>query len=101
MGSERTDLQRLYRQLEVIYRAGGRCEMKNVIEWAIDINVVCHIVVNKLKIRQPQQVRDVLHRAGAKIIHADDLVALRDEAVAKMATEKSGSAGDKCSWHSD
>jgi hypothetical protein len=42
-----------------------------------------------------QQMRDIGLRAGKKIIDAQDVLALRDQAVAQMRTKKTGASGDE------
>src|SRR5581483_4198468 len=99
MSSQRTDLQCLDRQLQVIDRACRRSKMQEVVELAFDINIFGDVIMDKPKIRQTDEVGNILHRASRKVVHADDIVAFRDEPFAKMASKKSGAAGNKSTWH--
>jgi hypothetical protein len=40
-------------------------------------------------------VRDVAHVPREEVVHRDDLVALSEQAVAEVAPEEAGSAGDQ------
>ena len=42
-----------------------------------------------------EQMLDVAPRAGEEIVEADDLRALRQQALAEMRAEKAGAAGDQ------
>jgi hypothetical protein len=54
-----------------------------------------HVLLDELEVRAPQQVRDVVRRPGGEVVHPDDLVPLREEAVAEVGAEKAGRAGDE------
>jgi hypothetical protein len=60
-----------------------------------------NIVVIKLEVLVWKQMFDVFQITGNKVIHADDMIALFDESVAQMRTKKSGSTGDKYSFHTN
>jgi hypothetical protein len=46
------------------------------------------------------EVRDVVLVAGEEIVDAEDVVALRQQAFAKMRTQEAGPSGDQDSFHS-
>ena len=50
---------------------------------------------HKAEMRMGEKVLDVLLAAGDEIVEADDIVALGQEAVAKVGTEKTRAAGDQ------
>jgi hypothetical protein len=54
-----------------------------------------HVVFDKEKAIVAGQVSDVADAAGAKVVHGDDLMALAQEAVAKMRTNKACSTSDQ------
>ena len=92
--AERTDLQRLDRDFQIINRAGGRGEMPDVIHRPIQENKFGDVLLDEFEIRVAAQVRDVVHRARDEIINADDLVPARQQQVAQMRAKKSRAAGD-------
>ncbi len=53
------------------------------------------IVPDELELRVPEQVGDVLGRAGDEVIDRDDLVALGEEPIAEVRPDEPGSAGDE------
>ena len=57
------------------------------------INSVTSCWMN-LKFGLPPRCDDVVHRAGDKIVEADDLVAARQQQVGQVRAEKTGGAGD-------
>jgi len=52
-------------------------------------------VAHQLKARVTQQVRDVGFAAGEEVVYAQNVVAIVNEAVAKVRTKETGAAGDK------
>ena len=71
-----------------------RCGAGEIVD-LIDLkkNRMHHIVTNEFKIRVRQKMNDVVFLAGEKIIEADDIVALGDEAIAKVRAQKARAAG--------
>jgi hypothetical protein len=49
----------------------------------------------KLEVLLTKQVLDVLERPGNEVVHGNDVVAFGQEAVAQMAAQEAGSAGDE------
>ena len=92
--AQRTDLQRLDRQLEVINRAGRRGEMPDVIDRAVQEDELGHVLLDEFEIPIAAQVGDVVHAAGDEVVDADDLVAARQQQVGQMGAEEAGRAGD-------
>lgn len=54
-----------------------------------------HVVAYKLEVRVPHEVGDVELSAREEIVDRHDFVAVLEQAVAEMRTEKSGAAGDE------
>jgi hypothetical protein len=52
-------------------------------------------VFDKMKALVSGQVGDVIHTAGAQIVHSDDLVAISHQVIAEMGPDEPGSAGDE------
>ena len=95
MRAERADFERGDRQFQVIDRAGGRSEMKNVIEFFFrQENETRDVVFDEGEILVAGEVFDVLEIAGDKIIDRDDAMPFRQEPVGQMRTEKTRAAGD-------
>ena len=92
--AERTDLERLDRQLEIIDRAGRRGEVENIVHRAGEIDELRHIMLDELKSRVAREMRDIIGIARDEVVDGDDAVALGEEAVGKMGAEKAGAAGD-------
>jgi hypothetical protein len=101
MGAERPDLQRLDRQLEVIDRAGRRGEVENDVDIARDIEVLGHILLDEAVVRIAFEVVEVGGIARDEIVDADDPVALGQQAVGQVTSQKPGAAGDNCGFHED
>ena len=76
---------------QVVDGAGGRSEVKNVIDLA-EVKRPAHILFPKLETRLVTQVGDVLQAAGKKIVGADHGVILCQQRIAKMRAEKPGPA---------
>ena len=93
MRAERTDLQRLDRQLGIIDGAGRRSEMPDEIHRATQINKFGNILANEPEIRIPSEMRDVIHAAGDQIVDGDDAVAAREKQINQMRSQKAGAAG--------
>src|SRR5262249_13410760 len=91
-------LQGLDGYLQVIDRAGRRCEMQDIVQRARNMNELGDIVVVKLKLRQREQVLDVAHVARNQVVHADDMESFLDKPVAQVRTEETGRAGNKHSF---
>jgi hypothetical protein len=56
-------------------------------------------MTHELKILVVEQMGDVRLPTGEKVVHANDIMAVVEEAFAKVRTEKTGSAGDEDAFH--
>jgi len=84
VGTERTDLQGLDRYLQEINRASRRREMENVIDRAVHIDVVRHIVFEEQEPLVPHQVCYVVGGAGGQVVKRNDVTSFLDKPVTKM-----------------
>ena len=92
--AERTDLERLNRQFQIINRAGGRREVPDVIHRLVEKEEFGDVLLDEFEVRVAGQMGNIVHRAGDKIVNADDLVAARQEQIGQVRTQKPGGAGD-------
>lgn len=60
--------------------------MKNVIDTRRDMDKICNIELDKLKILPAKKVLNIFEPAGKEVIEADDFNILADEAVAKVGS---------------
>src|SRR5438270_13735390 len=88
MGAQRPDLQGLNRQLEIVNRAGGRCEMPHVIHRNIEKNELRHILLNEPEVSVASEMRDVIHAPGYEIINPDYFMTALKQIVGQMGAEK-------------
>jgi hypothetical protein len=92
MRAQRADLQRLNRQLKVIYRGCGRREVQDGIQIALNENIVCDIVLDVAEAFVAGQVRDIIGAAGDQVIHRDNRVPFGEEAFAEVRAKKARAA---------
>ena len=69
--------------------------MQDGVDAPVDVDEVGDVVLDEPEALVARQVRDVVGVAGDEVVHADDRVALREEAVAKMRAEEPRPAGDE------
>ena len=91
---ERPDLERRDGMGQVIDGAGRAREMQHVVDRPVDLDRLGDIVLDELERRVGRQVRDVAATAGQQVVHADDLVAVAEEPLAKMRPDESRATGD-------
>ena len=65
------------------------------------LKVLGDVLLDEAVMRVVLQVLEIGRIARDEIIHANDLVAFREEAVGQVTAEKSGTAGDECCFHKD
>src|SRR5262249_3659957 len=93
--AQRPDLQRLNRQLQVIYRTGRAGEMEHPIELADHVDVIADIVVDKFKFRVGAMVSDIGQIARHQIIHRHHTMSLGYQAVGHVAAYETGAASNQ------
>ena len=69
--------------------------MQHRIQRSLDIDIVCHIVLDELKTLVPSQVGDVVGGTGAEVVHGDHLVPLLQQVVTQVGANKACSASDQ------
>ena len=94
MRPQRTDLEGLDRELEIIDGAGGRCEMKDVVDAAGEVDELRDVMPNKLEVLVAGEMRDVVGIARDEVVDGNDVMAFGKEAVDEMRAEEAGAAGD-------
>ncbi len=94
VGAERTDLEGLDGELEIIDGAGGRCEMEDVVDAAGEVDELCDVVVDELEVLVAGEMGDVVGIARDEVVDGDDAMAFGEEAVDEMGAEEAGAAGD-------
>jgi len=85
-------LDRFYGIVLIMDRRSGAGEIIDLID--LEQYRFGYIVAYQFKSRMVHQVRDVLLTASKKIVKADDLMPIFYKPLAKMRTDKPGSAGD-------
>ena len=93
MGAQRSDLERLDRQLEIVDRGGGRREVQERIERSGQEDVLRDVVLDELEPGIPGKVLDVPDVARDQIVEPDHLVTFRQEPIAKMGPQKTAGPG--------
>ncbi len=68
MGAERAHLQGRYRVSQIIDRAGRTGEMQHVVDRAVNFHRLGDIVLEKSKRRIVDQMREIAHGAGQKVV---------------------------------
>ena len=84
MRAERSDLQRLDRQLEVVDRARRAGPVQHVVDRAVDVDVPRHVVADELEVAVAQ-MGDVGHVAGQQVVDADHRVAAIEQLLRRDA----------------
>jgi hypothetical protein len=84
VSSQGSHLQGLYGKLEVVDGTGRRGEVKNILQGALDIDVLCHVVVDKCESLIAKKVRNVICTSSKKIVHADHFMTPVDKEIAEV-----------------
>src|SRR5439155_11377385 len=93
MGAERSHLEGLDGQFQVVDRARRAREVEHTLEWPLHLDEVGDVVQDQLKVRVALQVIEVRPAPGDEVVHPNHPVAEREQAVAEMRAEKPGGAG--------
>jgi hypothetical protein len=59
--------------------------MHDRIKMALDMDIITDVILHERKQLIPHQMGDVLHFAGAEIVHTDNLMPLANERLGQMA----------------
>ena len=95
MGAQGPHLEGLYGNAQVVDGARRRGKVQDVIQLPRYVHKSAHIVMVELKLRELKQMGQVVHVACDQVVHADDMVAFLDKAVAEVRAQKAGGAGDE------
>ncbi len=95
VGAQAAHLQRLDGQFQVVHRAGRAGKVEHCVQIALNIDVIGHIVLDEMKALMTGQVGNVVCVACDQVVHRDHMMALLQQPIAEMASQKPGSAGDK------
>ena len=99
MNAQRPDFQRLDRDFQIIDRAGGRCEMENIVQIARNVDEFRDVVVIELEVGQVEQVFDVANVARNEVVHRNDVVALFDKPIAEVRPQETSPACNEYAFH--
>src|SRR2546421_9559291 len=78
MGTERSHLQRLDGQFQVVHRAGRAREVEHALEWPLHFDEVGHVVEDELEVRVALEMLEVGSVPRDEVVHPDHPVAQRE-----------------------
>jgi hypothetical protein len=85
MCAQRSDLQRRDRQFQIIDRAGGGSEVKNVIDFLFGHkNEIRNVMFDELEILVPSQVPDIRGISRDQIVDGNNPMTFRQQSIAQM-----------------
>src|SRR5215510_4898016 len=87
------DLCGLYRIELIVHGRSWTGQIENFIDF--DVERETYVMAHQLEARIRQQMMHVASRPGVEIIDAQNLIAAFQQAIAKVRSNKSGSAGDE------
>ena len=74
----------------------GRSRAGQVVDLVdLDVEREGDVVAHELEVGVVEQMQDVVLGAGEKVIEAEDIVAVGEQALAEVGTEEAGAAGDE------
>ena len=88
-----TGLGCLYRVVLIVNRAGGASQIKDLVHLYVERK--CNVMTQKLKPRVVVQMVNVSLGAGKEVVDAQDFMAIQQQPVTKMRSQKTGSTCDK------
>ena len=97
--AQRPHLQRLNGQFEVVDRARGGSKVQHCVQRSIEVEILCHVLLDKAKALVSREVLNVPRAARNQVVHGDDLVSLAEEPVTQMRSEEPGTARDQNALH--
>jgi hypothetical protein len=80
---------------EIIDGTRGGGEVEDVVDLPRDLEGMRDVRADKLEAGVSEEMGDVLGGAGNEVIDRDDLVALREEAIAKVGADEPGPTGNE------
>ena len=93
MGAKGADFQGLNWQFEVVDGTGGRGEMPNVIDGAIEEDKFGNVLLDEFEVGVATEMGDVVDATGDEVVDADDFVTAGEEEVAEVGAEEASGAG--------
>ena len=95
MRAERAHFKRGDRELEIINRAGWRCEVKNVINFFFrQKNEIGNIMLDEPEILVPREMSNIRGVPRDQIIDGNDAMTFRQKSIHQMRAEKTRAASD-------
>ncbi len=79
---------------QVIGRAGGAGEVKDVVHRPVDLDRLRDIVLQEPEVAVAGQVTDIPSASRQQIVNTDDLMPLGEKALAEMRADKPGPSSD-------
>ena len=87
----------LHRIVLIVHGRGRAGQVVDLVD--LDIERKRDVVAHQLEPRMTDEMREVVLVAGEEVVHAEDVVARRQQALAKMRAQEAGPAGDEDSLH--
>jgi len=81
----------------VIHRAGGAGEVEDVIDVA-DVERFADVFIYEIESRIVTEMSDVPAASGEQVVDDNHTVALAEQGIAEMGSQKTGAAGDQSAW---
>ena len=69
--------------------------MEDIVERALNVDVVSDIVLHKTEAGIPEVAGDVIRPARQQVVHTDDIVTFVKKAVGQVGPNKAGTTGDE------
>ena len=91
--ADRSDHQGFNTQSQIVWRAGWRCKIEDIIDWA-GIEAQADIFFEKLESRFGIEMSNILSESCAEIIKTNHEMSVGEKSVGKMGTQKTSSSGD-------
>ncbi len=95
VGTERADLQRLNRQLQIVEGRRGTREVQDPVEVTVEANVLGDVVLDEREAGPRLHGREVLPGSGDEVVHTDDVPALAEEELTEVRADEPRSARDE------
>src|ERR1700737_5032189 len=94
MGAQAAPLEGLDWPAVVVIRGRRRCEMKDIVDVAIDLDRAADVVLDEGHRPVPKAGRDVAFGARDQVVDADNFAAELEESPAEVGAQEAGATGD-------
>ena len=98
VGAERADLQRGYRQLEIIDRARGARPVQDHVDGSFHIDVVRDVVLDEHEV-PAGEMGDVRGVACQQVVDTNDRMSAVEQGLREVRPDEAGGAGDNDPGH--